>query len=269
MLLILQLDVRWFALATSVDYLIVAVCLLLAYRKYNGPRFGFSVQKAKYLLKRGAPYILSGMMVAIYAQTDKLMLKQMLDETAVGYYSTATTICGMWVFVLQAIIDSMYPTIMRLNGQDEQLFKRKNRQLYAIVFYVSIFVSFVFAIFGELIVQILYGKAFLPAANPLRIIAWYTAFSYLGVARDAWIVSKNKQKYLFYIYFTAAILNVGLNIVFIPILGTAGAALASLVTQIVTSIIFPLFIKPLRPNAKLMLEAIFFKDVFNRRNETK
>lgn len=83
-------------------------------------------------------------MVAIYGQTDKFMLKQMLNESSVGFYSKAMTICAMWVFILNAIIDSIYPTIMQLYKKDYIQFVRKNRQLYAIVFYVSIAVSNVF-----------------------------------------------------------------------------------------------------------------------------
>ena len=63
-------------------------------------------------------------------------------------------------------------------------------------------------------------------------------------------------------YIFAAVINIGLNVIFIPMWGTAGAAFASLVTQIFTSIILPYCVKPLRPNAKLMLEAIVLKGVF-------
>ncbi|MBE7061164.1 MAG: hypothetical protein E7382_01345, partial [Clostridiales bacterium] len=73
-----------------------------------------------------------------------------------------------------------------------------------------------------------------------------------------------KQKYLKYMYIPAIIINVGLNFLFIPPMGAAGAALASLITQVFTSIVLPMFIKDLRPNAKLMLEAIVLKDVFNK-----
>jgi len=82
------------------------------------------------------------------------------------------------------------------------------------------------------------------------------------VARNAWIVSEGKQKYLKYMYLAAAILNVGLNYMFIPLMGAAGAACASLVTQVFTSILLPACFKAMRPNAKLMLEAIMLKGVF-------
>lgn len=260
-LLILHKDVRWFAFSTSVDYIVVAVFLFAAYKKYGGDKLKFSLKKSKRLLKVSYNYILSAVMISVYGQTDKLLLKHMLDESAVGYFTTATTICTMWVFVLQAIVDSMYPTILKLKNENKEAYEKKNRQLYAIVFYVSCAVSVAFIIFGDLGVKLLYGEEYLPAANVLKVVSWYTAFSYLGVARNAWIVSEGKQKYLKYIYGCAAVLNVIMNLALIPLLGTIGAALATLITQIFTSIVLPGLFKDLRPNARLMLEAICLKKI--------
>lgn len=260
-LLLSGAGVEWFAFATSVDYIAVGVLLIVAYKRYKGPKLKVSWRKAKSLLGKSYHYILSGMMVAIYGQTDKFMLKHMLDETSVGYYSLATTISAMWVFILTAIIDSMYPTILQLHKKDREQFDRKNRQLYAIVFYVSVVVGILFCLFGEIVIQIMYGKDFLPAASVLKIVTWYTIFSYLGVARNAWIVCENKQKYLKYMYIMAAVANVLLNYLCIPLWGTNGAALASLITQILTSIVIPYFIKDMRPNVKLMIEAIMLKKI--------
>ena len=260
-LLVLEKDVRWFAFATSVDYIVVAVFLWTVYKRYDGPPLAFSFSKIKALLSVSYHYILSTIMVAVYGQTDKLMLKQMLSESEVGYYATATAICNMWTFVLQAIIDSVYPSILRLKNIDQAAYERKNRQLYAIVFYVSFFVSGGFLVLGQWIVEILYGQAYLPAAPVLKMVTWYTAFSYLGVARNAWIVSEGRQKYLKYMYGCAAVMNVVVNAMLIPKMGAVGAALASLVTQVFTSIVLPMFFREMRPNVKLMLEAILLKGV--------
>ena len=262
LLLIMQADVRWFAAAVSLDYIVVAICMLCAYRRHGGPSLRCSLRKTKSLLGMSYHYILSSMMVSIYGQTDKLMLKQMLNETEVGYYAVATQLCAMWTFVLQAIIDSIYPTILRLHSIDKDAFNKKNRQLYAIVFYVSCFVSVGFVLLGSWVISFLYGENYSSAGLPLKIITWYTAFSYLGVARNAWIVSEGKQRYLKYMYCSAAVINVALNCLFIPVMGAAGAAVASLITQVFTSIVLPSFFKEIRPNAKLMLEAILLKDIF-------
>lgn len=261
MLLLTGANVKWFAFASSIDYILLGLFLLIFYKKYNGPPLKFSWIKIKTLLSSSYHYILSGMMVAIYGQTDKMMLKQMMDEAHVGFYSTASTLCSMWVFILTAIIDSINPTIMRLYNTDYKQYERKNRQLYAIVFYVSVFVSFMFLIFGDFAISILYGPEYAPAGLPLKIITWYTAFSYLGVSRNAWIVCERKQKYLKYMYLSAAIINIFLNLILIPVLGAAGAALASLITQLCTSMILPLFIKGMRRNTMLMIQAIMLKGI--------
>lgn len=265
-LLILNKSIFWFAFANSLDHIVLSVFLLIFYKRQNGPKLSVSWAKGKQLLSQSYHYILSGLMVAVYGHTDKLMLKQLLSDEAVGYYATAMALCTMWTFVLSAIIDSVYPTIIQSFKQGKEIFEKKNRQLYAIVFYVSVFVSVMFLIFGDLAIYILYGKEFLPAAAVLKVITWYTAFSYFGVARNAWMVCNNKQKYIKYMYVPAATLNVVLNFVFIPMWGAVGAAFASLVTQIFTSILLPYCIKAIRPNAKLMLEAIMLKGVFNTRN---
>lgn len=261
-LLVMKKNIRWFAFATSIDAICCAIMLLISYKKYNGPRLSVSVAKGKNLLSQSYHYILSGMMVAIYGQTDKIMLKQMLDEKSVGYYSLAFSVNSMWVFVLSAVISSLAPTIIRLynNGETEQ-FERKNRQLYALVIYISIFVAILFVLFGRLAVSIVYGEAYAPAGTTLKIIAWYTIFSYLGVARNPWIVCTNNQKYLKYMYLSAAIINIVLNACLIPIFGTSGAALASLITQICTSLILPALIKDMRPNTKLIVEAFLLKKI--------
>lgn len=261
-------NVTLFALATSVDHVCIAVLLFLFYRKCGGQRLSFSKEYGKELLSRSKHFILSGLMVAIYGQTDKLMLKQMLDVTQTGFYSTATTINNLWCFILVAVIDSMVPGVMEAQkAGDEALFRKKNRQMYAIVFYASMCVAVLFNIFAELVVWILYGKAYLPAAMPLRIVSWYTAFSYLGVARNAWIVSKNRQKHLFKLYAMAAVGNVVLNYFLIPVWGANGAALASLIAQILTGFVLPFFVKDLRENAVLVLEGILLKNVIPKKNK--
>ncbi len=260
-LLVLGKSVQWFALATAVDYFVVAVLLFSFYRKCGGASLRFSLRQAKRLLRMGLPFVLTGMMVSIYSNTDKFMLKQMVGDESVGFYSMAVSLCNIWVFVLAAIIDSMVPGIMEAHKNNYQSYERQNRLMYAIVFYLSVFVSLFFMVFATPAVRILYGEAFLPTVMPLRVITWYTAFSYLGVARDAWVVSENQQKYIFPIYAGAALTNVVLNYFLIPVMGATGAAVASLITQASTIFVFPLFIRTMRRNTVLLAEGLVFRGI--------
>lgn len=260
-LLVWGKSVEWFAFAMTIDYICVGILLIYSYKKHGGKKLEFSIEVSKRILSKSIYFILPGIMVSVYGYADKFMLKHMLSQAEVGYYATATAICSMWCFILSAIIDSVYPSIMRAYNQDIYLFEKKNKQLYAIVFYVSIIVSIFFVIFGKSVVSVLYGESYMPAVAPLKVVTWYTSFSYLGVARNAWVVCLNKQRYLKYIYIFSAVANILLNFVFIPVWGATGAATASLVTQILTTLIVPLAIKDLRRNSILMIESILLKGV--------
>ena len=130
-------------------------------------------------------------------------------------------------FLLSAVIDSLYPEIVQSFRKDRLRYERKNRQLYAIVIYASLFVSAHDMPYCKALCCDSVREKYLAAVMPLRIVVWYTAFSYLGVARNAWMVCENQQKYLKYLYISAAALNVVLNLAPIPLWGASGAAAAS------------------------------------------
>lgn len=260
-LLISGADVVWFAIATSVDYLTASAIMFVAYKAKNGPKLGFSKLKAVQLIKDSYHFIFSGLMISIYGATDRLMLKHMIDESAVGYYGTAQSLCDSWTFILAAIITSLTPVIIDKHNTDMFSYEKTNKKLYAIVFYCSAIVGLLITFLAEPIIKILYGQSYIPSIQPLRILTWYSGFSYLGVARDAWVICENNQKYLPYLYMCSAILNVILNALMIPSMGASGAALATLITQFGTVFIFPVFIKNMRPNVKLMLDAILIKGI--------
>lgn len=246
-ILILQKDITWFAFAITLDVLVVSILLYVSYRRSGGQKLSFSLKLSKELLSVSKHFILSGLMISIYGQMDKVMIGQMLSTTELGYYSTALAICNMWVFILAAIIDSARPLIMTYRKNNKVQYEEGLIKLYSAIIWITIFVSIGISIFAEWIVLILYGVAFLPAVATLRILTWYNAFSYLGVAMSIWLISENMQKYEKVKSGVGAISNLTLNVLFIPTLGITGAAFASLMTQIITNFIMPMFIRDLRP----------------------
>ena len=256
LLLALQKSVVWFAFATSLDLIVSGLLLYISYRRNGGNKLSFSRNIARSLFKSGAPYILIGLMVAVYGYTDKLMLKQMLNTSEVGYYSTAAAICAMWTFVLKAVIDSMSPSIIEAQKHDPADYENANCRLYAMIIYPCIAVSLIFSFFGKYIILLLYGIEYLPAAIPFRILTWYTMFSYLGVARGIWVVCEDLQKKSIYISVVSAFFNVILNLVLIPRMGASGAALATLMTECCAVFVFPLFKREYHANIKLMLKSM-------------
>lgn len=249
-------SVYWFALSNALDFGIISLILLFVYRRLGGGRLSFSRETARRLLSVSRHYILSSMMITIFAQTDKIMLKMMVDEAAVGYYSAAATCATMTSFVFAAIIDSVRPVIFENKAISQEKMEDSLTDLYTVIIYFSLFVSAFMTLLAPLIIRILYGADYAASVAPLQLIVWFTTFSYLGSVRDIWILSEEKQRYVWIIYAVSAGLNVALNAVLIPVWGVMGAAFASLCTQIFANAILGFLMPPIRRNNILMLRAL-------------
>ena len=250
-------DVVWFAAATVIDTIMVAILLLLFYKKNKGPKINVNIPLGKNLLKRSYHFIISGIMVLIYTQIDKIMIGQMLDEYQLGLYSAALSVCLLTSFIPDAILTSARASVFNAK-QSGRHYLKKLKQTYAIIFWVCAGMALVISIAAPLIVNIIYGEQYIGAVSALSLLVWYIPLSYLGTARAIWIVTENKNKYSKYYTFWGVIMNIGLNAFMIPLWGILGATIATIITELFTLFITPLFYKETRVHTKYVLEAITF-----------
>jgi len=255
-LLITKKNIYWFALANSIDFIIIALFSYFFYRFLNGQKWSFSWTTGAKLLSKSKYYIIPGMMVAMFIQTDKVMIKFMLNDSSTGYYSAAIYCASLSSFVFAAIIDSVRPSIFENHLHDAKTFEKTIIKLYSVIIYLSLFQSLLMTFFSKWIVLILFGDSFIPAINSLRIVVWYTTFSYLGTIRNIWILCENYQRYLWIINLLGVVANITLNYFLIHLMGIDGAAWASLFTQFFTNVIVGYLIKPIRYNNTLMKKSL-------------
>lgn len=254
-------SIEWFAFSTSLDFLIIAIFLIIIYPRNGGPSLSFKFSTAKTLLKNSYHFIISGLFVTVYSQMDKIMIEKFLNETEVGYYSIGTSIFGYWVLVTTAITNAARPSIMSQKEKDEQKYIKRLKQLYAILIWLSIAAALFFTLFGRFVIPMLYGKAYNPSVPLVTITMWFAPFSVIGTARGIWIVCENKNRYVKYYMFIGAAVNVALNALWIPFIGTYGAALATFITQLIISLIAPMLFKETRIHTKYVIQAFFLKGI--------
>lgn len=255
-LLVSGKSVTWFAGTTVLEHFFVAVLLLLIYIWKRQLPWEFSRELARRMLSKSKYYILSGMMVTIFQQTDRLMLKLMLGNTATGYYSAAVTCVGICGFVYAAVIDSARPEILRKHQVSKEDSEKGLSYLYCIISYLSLGQSIIMTVFARPIVYVLYGADYLPAAEALRVCVWYITFSYFGSIRNIWILCEGKHRYIWIIDVTGAVINVALNYLLIPLWGICGAAIASVATQFFINFVFGFLYSPIRKNNAILVRGI-------------
>lgn len=100
-LLVTGKNIYWFALSQAIDFLIISVLLLIIYQKIGTQKLTISWERAKSIFSKSKYYIVSSLMVTIFAQTDRIMLKLMIGDEATGYYSAAVACAGNDGFYFQ------------------------------------------------------------------------------------------------------------------------------------------------------------------------
>lgn len=78
-------------------------------------------QRARILLKDSWPLILSGLAIIAYTRIDQIMLGQMMGDEDIGIYSAAVCISKLWYFILTAIVASVFPVIIEVKSNSEEL----------------------------------------------------------------------------------------------------------------------------------------------------
>jgi len=252
-LLITAKNVYWFVVVHSIEYGIIGVSLFGIYHKVEKRKLAFSLRLAKQLLKRSYPYIIATMMVTVFHNTDHIMLKAMAGNKENGFYTAAITCACVCQFVFYAIIDSMRPVILANRKESQSAYEKKISGLYCIVIYTALLQSVGFTFFASIIVRVLYGTEYIAAIPVLRILTWQSPFSYMGTIRNIWLLAEEKQKHLWKINLTGALLNAAMNYVLIPYWGASGAAFASLVTQVLINFVLGFVYRPISENNRLLL----------------
>lgn len=255
-LLITGKSIYWFAVSQAMDYFLVSSALIIIYFKLGGQKLKFSFMLLHKMFAKSKYYILSGLMVTIYQNTDRVMLSIMLGEEANGYYSAAITCAGVAAFVFSAIIDSGRPVIFEGKKKSYQIFEDNITKLFSLIIYLGFAQSIFFTVMSKLCVGILYGQAYAPAAAVLRIITWYSTFSYMGSVRNIWILSEGKQHYLLWINLIGAIINIVGNYILIPLYGASGAAIASVATYFFVDYVLCFVIREIRPCSRLIVKSL-------------
>ena len=249
-------SIVWFAITHVIEAFVISVLLLLIYFLKFKQTLAFSFSLGRKMISKSKHYISSGLMIVVFQQTDKIMIKFMLGESEIGYYSSAITCIAITGFLFSAIIDSARPWVLEGKAYSNKIFEERVTVLSTIVITVSLFQSIFMTLLADYIIMILYGEQFLPAAGILKVAVWYVSFSYIGNVRNVWILGEEKQKYLPVINIIGASANVLLNLSLIPIFGATGAAWASVCTQFFTNFVLSFAFKSMRPVGFIIIKSL-------------
>lgn len=231
------IQIAWFWLLGSLIGMLVM--LLTVIRRVGGVQL--SNNPNWQLLSRNwriiGTFVTITILTTFESQFDVILLSLIKNEAEVGWYNAATTVAFSLAMISQAYRMSVYPLLTKYAKQNQEkliyLREQSLRFLGILVFPMAGGV----ALLAPQIVDIVYGKDFIPTIPALRILAPVLILLFLNVPSSRTMLAYDRQSEVMLFLIFSASVNIILNLVLDRHWGSTGAAFARLIS---TSLYFGL-----------------------------
>lgn len=259
-LLLLHAPLVWFIAATLFDTMLIAGGYVVSYRKKIGSilRWHFDRESARYLIKQSFPLLLSGAAVIVYQKIDQVMLGNMLDKAAVGYYSVAGKFVEICIFIPTILTQTITPLLVKLYSSNKNEYIQKAQVFMNLTVWGSILICVLICVAAPLLMRYTFGQQYLAAIPILQIMVFKVVGYAYAQATGVMIIVEEKQKYVVVRNIIGCIVCVGVNWLLIPLYNTIGAAITSVITAFCTSFIAHMLIPSFRFLVKMQTRTLVY-----------
>lgn len=209
------------------------------------------------LLKDSWPLIFSGGVLMIQARIDQVMIKEMINSTEVGFYSAAIKLIEAFGFIPVMLKISLYPSILNSKKVSNENYQNRLLNFYRLNFILFLAVAIPIFLFSEQIVLLLFGIQYQSVGILLSIMVIRLFFTNMGVARSTYILNENLMIFSLITMTLGTITNITLNYLWIPLYGSKGAIIATIISFFVTIFLLDIFYLKTRNNVILQFNGIF------------
>ena len=146
-----------------------------------------------------------------------------------------------------ALSPALLPLLVKWQVLGGSFYRRQFEKLFLCASLAGLCVSLILTCAAPLLIQILYGPSFAPAAKILVVHAWSAVFIFLGIIQTGYEVTARLTWWTAARTALGAITNVALNLVLIPKFGPIGSAVATLIAFAGSGFLFNLIHPASRP----------------------
>ena len=241
---------------------ILANAIVLGYMYYalkknvTKPKYDLDIEFCKKITRYSLPFAVTSLLYIIYYSIDVVMLQNMVGSYATGIYNATYKLISVLTLFYSVYTAVIFPVMSRFFKDDESMllisFEKSIKYLMMVIIPIAIATMF----YSLDIIQLIYGNKYDLASSVLSILIWTVCLLFVSGACNTLLNASHKEVAVTKIYTIAAIFNVILNLFMIPYLSYDGAAITTVLSDILIVIIQIYIIYRLghRPNKKLYLD---------------
>jgi O-antigen/teichoic acid export membrane protein len=183
------------------------------------------------LFRKGLPFAYAGAMITMFFQVDAVMLERMRGTQEVGWYRAPVLVLEGLTLVPRIFGYALIPAMAALHTRSPEAVTR----LYGRGIKYLLLTGLPIAAFGLIapgpFVGFLFGPDYRPSVVAARVLIPAAAFMFLSNFGETTLACIDRWRTIVVVSTGCLLLNVGLNLAWIPKLGYVGAAWATLATE--------------------------------------
>lgn len=189
--------------------------------------------KIKNHIAKTSKFLILTVMTTVYTNLDLIMLGLIDGDRAAGCYGTAIKIKLGLVTLIISIIGVLFPRMSYLAGiGSKERFKTTLNKAVSLALSISLPLSIFFIICARESIMLIAGKEFNDAIMPMTIIMPTLVFIAMSnVMGMQALVPLDKENYTIAATTAGALINIPANLILIPVLGSSGAAISTLASE--------------------------------------
>jgi len=197
-------------------------------------RFDWSI--AGPVLRRSLPLAIHSILGLLIFNADLLLLRWLKDSATVGQYVAAYTLISFAINLSVAYGQTLLPSLTALNRslvEQHALYRRSMLQIGILAVPFSLGGWFL----GVEVLTLVFGPDYRPAGQVLALLALSLPASLWRMGPQTLLIAHNRQDALVPVTAISAAVNLVLNLMLIPRYGASGAAGATVVTEVLRTIL--------------------------------
>jgi O-antigen/teichoic acid export membrane protein len=184
------------------------------------------------VIRSALPLGLAYLAVTLYAGIDTVLLDRMVGESAVGYYNAAYKFIYQAIVLPIAFVNSLFPFMSEYWHRDQEKLKILFQKAYDAMVLIAIPFGVTVTITAPKLILLIYGNPYTPSILPLQILIWAVVLMFQTIIFGYMMVALDQQRKSLVIDLCALGLNIGLNLILIPLWSFIGASITTVVTEL-------------------------------------
>jgi O-antigen/teichoic acid export membrane protein len=224
--------------AFAAGAILTAIVAFAMVRRVVGPiRISWAIAPLWDLAKRAAPLGFSLVMLQIYWSMDQVLLGLLTNKAQVGQYAAAAKLPAALSGFTAIWVSALYPHASKLFRHDSDVLRRQLGSFTSLSVVAALPLAAGSAILGTALMTGLFGPAYRPAGVPFAILMAASAIVVVAINYTSLAMAVDQERTFALAVTVASIINVLLNLLLIPFYGPTGAAISTVVAELVVFLV--------------------------------